>query len=348
MDAGYRTRKPRIARRVALCLALGVAAVVVCVVVDLREAAASLPDQLSAALREGLLSDSAADIQPEFNAAPGYRHALILMDMRPYGESNRLLDALSKTAGGKATTEDLAEAALAIRKWGAAMRAADEASRRPSCWFDLTRTHSESPPELTGLKTLARLFAARAALRAAHHDLRGASADLAILVRIARHLGQVPLLAAAQAETACERLVMRAGAPSLGADSPAFAALIGRLPEPSLRSCVPGELALARARVADLASGNADVAASAETAALAQNPVARQAFEARVIETHRALWRGLEHNPSQAIERIRREVSGIEAPSRAAARALFGNWSQTAEVCRALREEKAALGLKSG
>jgi hypothetical protein len=156
-----------------------------------KRAAATLPEELSAARAAGWAiepADLAARVAaPEgHNVAPLYRTAIGLLQIGPPDHAIREI-----TSG-----EDIASTPETWRELESVLEAAERGARMSHC--DFGRTWQDGVdlelPEYSDLRTLVQLFAARAQVMARDGRAREAFADLDSIAGIARHVSQEPLL----------------------------------------------------------------------------------------------------------------------------------------------------------
>lgn len=207
-------------------------------------------DELRLARKEGLATNSEEfaslipTADPSDNAAPHYAKlkglAGSLSDLRSleqrltYQPSTVAIEAAERTISGSQTALDIAE----------------EATKLPKCWFDRDWSLGAAVlmPELSEMRTLARLLALRGAIATYRGDAVAALADIDRIRRIAAHARSDRTAIALLSGDAMEQIAMNclAGWAHMHRDQPAYrkalARLIDELPRPDPKLETRGNL----------------------------------------------------------------------------------------------------------
>jgi len=202
--------------------------------------------ELRLARSEGLATNSEdfasliPTADPSDNAAPHYAK------LRGLAGSLSDLRSLEQRLTYQPTASALEEAERVVSSSQTALDIAEEATKLPKCWFDRDWSLGAAVlmPELSEMRTLARLLALRGAIAAYRGDAAAALADIARIRTVAAHARSDRTAIALLSGDAMEQIAMNslAGWAHMHRDQPAYRKALARLiedlprPDPKLET----------------------------------------------------------------------------------------------------------------
>jgi hypothetical protein len=238
---------------VVVLAGVGAAGIVGWLRFEFSMAAAPLSGLLTEAKRRGLPLDpkdlAPANVRPNENAAPLYERAYL------QAEKHKQALTLLKDLPSHPDGQSVQAARKAIADLGPAFATAERAVERPFCVFkhDWSKGDRVLFPEFVQLRSLSRMFSARAVVRAKEGDLSGSLEDVQRAMRCADDVSTTPNLIALLMEVSTRTHALRGFDAVLNArpSSPEFLldaqrVLDASYKRPSYRRALEGEMVFAR------------------------------------------------------------------------------------------------------
>lgn len=273
-------------------------------------------EQMRRARAEGMpttAAEYAATIppaKPEDNAAPLYRK--LRQTIRPLSKQSPAVPKADLELTFHPSPEAKKAALALLSSYKAALDLADQAAKKPRCWFDRdwSQGYAVLFPEYADIKALARAVLLRGSLAAAEGRSADALADTRKTVQIAKHAREEPHLISHLVGEAIYQIAMRDLVcwAFTHRDVPVYREELSRLiddfPRPDLKAEHSGDLysILAFVDQSLTPEGRKMIGLKEEDIPSGVNVVAMIApphAKARIVEAEREIWGALSASPSE-------------------------------------------------